>query len=575
MAGPVIAKRFGPYVIKGKIGSGGMAKVYKAVDERSDRTVALKLLHATLSEESEIVQRFKAEAEIVKRLQHPAIVGIYDYGVVKGHPYLVMQYMARGSLSERFQQPGEMGSQEVVRLLRRIASALDHAHRHNIVHRDIKLENILLDERGEAWLSDFGIARVTDAQHLTQTGMIVGTPLYMSPEQAMGRPDVDYRADLYALGVVAYLLTVGRFPFGGDNVLAILNMHVMQPPPLPTEVMPDLPPSLDMVMMKALAKQPQDRYISADAFIEAYARAMSDHAPRRTIIDIRSDHAISKRLEDYLQDNAQVTTPPGVLVEDLVARAEDEADRDRAIELLKQAIEIDPWHNKANRLLHRLEEVKSLYERPVPAPDTEPEIRPLPDLERKLRPSIQDKRKERHRRWTRLGCLGGILLSMSCTLFTFSIIGVLPGFLSSMIVLLGGPTPVGAVNGVPIEDIPDAVLVVPPSQSKPIVNREMDILANGYNHEYTFDAAVGEEVAVYVQFLSVAANAVSANVAILAPNGQNYVDFCQRDRILQGGDSNVAFICPISISGVWKVRVLGRNEQSIGAYFVGVERLGF
>lgn len=574
MAEPVLEKRFGPYLIKGKIGEGGMARVYKAVDERSNRTVALKILHTLLAEDSEIVKRFKAESEIVKRLQHPAIVSIYDYGVVRGHPYLVLQHMTRGSLAQRFKKPDEIGSQEVVRLLRRIASALDHAHRHGIVHRDIKLENILLDERGEAWLSDFGIARVTDQQHMTQTGMIVGTPLYMSPEQAMGRRDVDYRADLYALGVVAYLLTVGHFPFGGDNVLATLNMHVMMPPPLPSMVKDDLPPALDVMMMKALAKQPEDRYISADAFIEAYARAMSDHAPLRTLIDMRSDHAISKQVEESPSTNPQVTTPPGVQVEALVAQAEDEVNRDRAIELLKQAIEIDPWHNKANRLLHRMDEVKSLYERPISMPDVEPEIKPLPDMERKIRPTAQDKRRARRSRWTRLGCLGGILLSASCSLFMFSVVGILPGFLSSMIVLLGGPSPVGEVNGVPIEDIPDAVMIVPPSQSKPVTSREMDILANGYNHEYTFEAVLGEEVAVYIQFLSVAASSVSRNVAIIDPNDRNYVDFCQWNRILQGGDNNVAFICPINATGIWKVRVLGRNEESIGAYFIGVERLG-
>jgi serine/threonine-protein kinase len=255
MSGGAINKPFGPYLVQEKLGAGGVARVYKAIDRRTNKTVALKVMHSIWDEGSDVALRFQKEAEIVKKLQHPCIVAVYDYGVIRGRSYLVMQYMAGGCLSQRFQDPAPITSQEAVRLLRRIASALDHAHRRGVIHRDLKLENILLDERGDAALSDFGIARVKDNKNLTMTGSIVGTPMYMSPEQARGKKQLDYRSDLYSLAVMSYLLTVGRFPFVGNDLLAILQQHVNASPPLPSEIDPDLPPTLDSVLLRGLAKK--------------------------------------------------------------------------------------------------------------------------------------------------------------------------------------------------------------------------------------------------------------------------------------------------------------------------------
>jgi serine/threonine protein kinase len=567
MPGGAINKPFGSYLVQEKVGSGGVAKVYKAIDRRTNETVALKVMHSIWGEKSDVARRFQKEAEIVKKLQHPCIVAVYDYGIIRGRTYLVMQYMPGGCLSERFQDPVPVTSQEVVRLLRRIASALDHAHRKEVIHRDLKLENILLDERGDAALSDFGIARVKDSKNLTMTGSIVGTPMYMSPEQARGKRQLDYRSDLYSLAVMSYLLTVGRFPFVGNDLLAILQQHVNAPPPPPSEIAPDLPRGLDNVLLRGLAKKPSERYPSADAFIEAYARVMSDYAPRQTLVDMTSEHLLlSESQVDATVDPWSVLT-----ADELVEQAEATQDEGETIELLRRALDDDPWHMQANRMLHKLEDVKSIYAEKAAPVITEP----LPEMERNIRQTAQDRRRERRRAWTRLGCMGGLLLGFACTLFTFNMIGLLPGFITAVTTLMGGPTPVTEIDGVPVEEVPDAVIYVPPSQSKTVTERDVDVLEHGYNHEFTFHAQAGEEVAVYVQFMSLSAHSVTRNVAILDPYDNNYVNTCQQSSILEGDDNNVAYLCKVNTTGEWAVRILGLQGESTGAYFVGVERLQF
>ena len=313
------SNQFGPYLVQEKLGGGGMAVVYKALNEESGATVALKVLRASLAEQPGIVERFMQEATIVNRLRHPHVVAVNNYGMLKGRFYLELQYMPGGTLAQRFKKPVEMGPQELVRLLRHVASALDYAHQQGVVHRDLKLENILLDKRGDALLSDFGIARLVDGDRITATGSVMGTPLYISPEQARGERITDHRVDLYSMAVIAYLLAVGRFPFNGTNALVILNQHVSEPAPIPSEINPRLPAALDMVLLKGLSKRPEERYASADTLVEALARAWSyDSQPSKTMIDLWSTHGVkpfvvekpivgSKTADEWLSDAVAAT----------------------------------------------------------------------------------------------------------------------------------------------------------------------------------------------------------------------------------------------------------------------------
>jgi serine/threonine protein kinase len=572
MPDAMLNSRFGPYHIHEKLGTGGVAVVYKAQHQQTGQTVALKVLHATWTDETETAMRFKKEAEIVKTLQHPCIAAVYDYGAVNTRLYLAMQYMARGCLAKRFDKPTAITSQEVVRLLRRVASALDHAHRRGVVHRDIKMENILLDERNDAYLSDFGIARVANSKRVTMTGGIVGTPMYMSPEQARGKSSLDFRADLYSLAVVTYLLTVGRFPFGGTDVLVILNQHVNMLPPAPSEVVPELPHSIDTVLLRGLAKKPEDRYPSADAFIEAYARAMSDYENLETVVDMRSSMGATSQVQHSTPD-PWADSKPEATVEELIQAARTAGSREDAITHLKTALELDPWNNEVNRLLHKLEDVKTTRTESVPKPVADLNS-PLPAFERKLRTTPTDRRRQSNRIWGRLGCWTLAIISGLFVVFALSIFGVFPpGFVTSVSVMLGGPTPMSEINGTPAKDIPNAVMLVPPAKSAPASTRITDILEPNYTHEYTFDGAVGEHIGVSVQFLSVSARFVRRNVAIVSPSGQNIAESCQREGVTDS--SSISYECSLGEAGLWRLLVFGRVDESVGLYFASVQKLGF
>lgn len=282
----ILNTEFGSYLIEAKLGSGGMATVYRALDQNRQIKVALKLLHPHLTVEANIVRRFQREAEIIQKLEHPRIVTVYDSGEINGTLFLAMKYMPYGSLARRFANPTDVTLQTTARLLSEIASALDYAHKQGVIHRDLKLENILLDDKKQAALSDFGIASLQGATRLTMTGMIAGTPLTMSPEQAVGSPDVDYRSDLYSLGVVAYLMVSGYYPFMNDNPLVVMNQHLTQAPPVPSDVNPVLPPILDPVILKGLAKNPADRYQSAGEFAAEFRKAVSSSTQQTSLTTI-------------------------------------------------------------------------------------------------------------------------------------------------------------------------------------------------------------------------------------------------------------------------------------------------
>jgi len=267
----LIGRRLGRYEIRAEIGRGGMARVFSALDTQLQRTVAIKVLAAQLSMDEEFVRRFEREARTAASLRHPALVTIYDVGEQDGLHFIAMEYVAGRSLHTILEERTALGLGFAVSILEPVAQALDYAHSQGAVHRDIKPHNILIDRGGRVLLTDFGIAQTAeaDSERLTRTGVFMGTPEYISPEQAEARR-VDGRSDLYSLGVVAYEIVTGRVPFSGATPQLIVA-HAQLPPPPPTAVMAHLPGELDELLAKALAKRPERRFASGAALVEALA----------------------------------------------------------------------------------------------------------------------------------------------------------------------------------------------------------------------------------------------------------------------------------------------------------------
>ena len=264
----------GRYAVIERVGSGGMAEVYRARDELLGREVALKVLHERFSQDRSFVERFKREAQAAANLNHPNIVSLFDYGADDGAYFIVMEFIDGKSLADVLQDEGPLMPERAAEIASDVAKALDRAHTGGLVHRDIKPSNIMITSSGQTKVTDFGIARALGSdgdQTMTQTGMVIGTAAYFSPEQAQGNP-VDARSDVYALGVVLYEMLVGRAPFAGETPLAVAYKHVREDPAPPSSVNPDVPKSLDAITMKALAKNPDNRYPSAAAMEEDLER---------------------------------------------------------------------------------------------------------------------------------------------------------------------------------------------------------------------------------------------------------------------------------------------------------------
>ncbi|HEY74863.1 MAG TPA: protein kinase [Thermoflexia bacterium] len=271
-----IGEAVGPYRIVEKLGQGGMATVFKAYHPALDRYVAIKVLHPAFQTDPHFLARFQREARIVAKLDHPNIVPIYDFAEHRGHPYLVMRFIEGETLKARLRR-GPLSLDEVWRVMRAVGDALSYAHKRGVLHRDIKPSNIILTPEGHVYLTDFGLARMAQAGESTLSrDMMVGTPQYISPEQAKGETNLDARTDIYSLGVVLYELLVGRAPFQGDTPYAVIHDHIFTPLPLPRSLKPDLPEALERVLLKALAKDPDDRFQSVDEMIQAFEEALGD-----------------------------------------------------------------------------------------------------------------------------------------------------------------------------------------------------------------------------------------------------------------------------------------------------------
>ena len=256
--GAVVDER---YRLDRKIGSGGMADVWLADDTELDRKVAIKILHDNFAQDSEFVQRFQREAQAAAGLQHPNVVGIFDRG-----SFIAMEYVDGPSLKDLVK--GGMSPKDAIDFTRQILNAARFAHRKGIVHRDLKPQNVLIDGEGRARVADFGIARAGENSDITATGSVMGTAQYISPEQAQGKPTTP-RSDIYSIGVILYEELTGRVPFEGDSAVAVALKQVSEAPRRPSAINPNVPPALDAVVMRALAKDPDARFKDADAFLKA------------------------------------------------------------------------------------------------------------------------------------------------------------------------------------------------------------------------------------------------------------------------------------------------------------------
>lgn len=254
----------GRYKIIEKVGGGGMADVYKAEDQVLGRTVALKILHKQFASDEGFLERFRREAQAAAKLTHPNIVSIYDVGEEGGVHFIVMEFVHGMTLKKLIQKDAPMSTEKVVHVSMQIAKAMEFAHEHEIIHRDIKPQNVIITDNGEIKVTDFGIARAGATSTMTRTGAVMGTAHYISPEQAQGNI-VGPTTDIYSLGVVMYEMATGELPFRGENPVSVALKHINDTPMPPRSVFGDIPISLEAVIIKSMAKNPNERYRSAEA----------------------------------------------------------------------------------------------------------------------------------------------------------------------------------------------------------------------------------------------------------------------------------------------------------------------
>jgi serine/threonine-protein kinase len=284
------------YQVEASIGKGGMAQVYRGTDTVLNRTVAIKVLGPQYASDQGFVERFRREAQAAARLNHPNVVSVYDTGSDGPVHYIVMEYVAGKTLAQILHEGDHLQPERAAEIAAQVAGALSFAHAAGIVHRDVKPGNIMITPTGEVKVMDFGIARAASAEPLTQTATVLGTASYLSPEQAQGGA-VDARSDIYSLGVVLYEMLTGNPPFVADSAVAVAFKHVSEAPVHPSEVRPGIPADLEAVVLKAIAKNPANRYASAEEMREDLERFMAgrpglatpvldDHAP--TVVSHRS-----------------------------------------------------------------------------------------------------------------------------------------------------------------------------------------------------------------------------------------------------------------------------------------------
>jgi serine/threonine protein kinase len=275
-SGSLSGKFLGKYHVLERIGLGGMAEVYRGHHELLNRDVAIKVLHPALMNDPEFLARFEREARLVANLRHPNIVQMFDFDTQDDQLYMVMEYIASGSLKQRLEELKSSGQfmalEEISRIINQIAAALDYAHTQKMLHRDMKPSNILLDAAGNVYLTDFGIAHMMGGARLTNTGSLLGTPAYMSPEQGRGE-SLTTASDLYSLAIILFEMITGEVPFSADTPLAVLQKQINDPPPPLEFYRKDLPAGVGKILLKALSKNSETRYQSASELAFAFSKA--------------------------------------------------------------------------------------------------------------------------------------------------------------------------------------------------------------------------------------------------------------------------------------------------------------
>jgi eukaryotic-like serine/threonine-protein kinase len=285
----------GRYEVEELVGTGGMSSVYRARDTVLGRHVALKILHEHFSTDDQYVERFRREARAIARLNHPNIVTVIDRGEFEGRQFIVFEHVSGENLKELVRREGPLPVQQALALTHQVARGLAFAHEHGIVHRDVKPQNVLLDEEGSPKVTDFGIARSLDPQDgLTQTGTLLGTSDYIAPEQASGHR-VDERSDQYALGVLLYELLTGEVPYPAETFMAAAMRHMRDPVPSVRERRRDVPPEVDAIVARAMAKNPDERFPSVEAMAAAIEAALAESGPEAATGVIRPAPAARSR----------------------------------------------------------------------------------------------------------------------------------------------------------------------------------------------------------------------------------------------------------------------------------------
>jgi eukaryotic-like serine/threonine-protein kinase len=314
---PLAGSTLGKYQVIEEIGKGGMARVYKAFQPSLSRFVAIKVLHSHLMEGQSILERFQREARAAASLRHPNIVQVFDFDVQGNLYYMVMEFIDGTTLKdmlERLAQSGKrLSVEEAIRIFSQVSDALSYAHNHGMLHRDIKPSNILIDQTGNAYLSDFGIARIISEKQITLTGALIGTPEYMSPEQALGQP-ITPATDVYSLGITLYETLTCQVPFSAHTPMSVMQKQISQPPPPLVNFRPDLPAMLETVLRKALEKNSRDRYQTVSEFQEAIQIALTQPDRGQTIIEpfkTPLTATIVEPVPSYQQP--LLVTPPAVL----------------------------------------------------------------------------------------------------------------------------------------------------------------------------------------------------------------------------------------------------------------------
>lgn len=361
----IIGQKIAGCLIEERIGKGGMATVYRAVRDQDETVVALKILSQHTAETDNGIARFQREARLMQSLEHPHILPVYEYGTLGGMIYLIMKIVEGGSL-ESLLHRGRLPSDITLRLLKEITSALDYAHDLGVVHRDLKPGNILLDTNGTSYLTDFGIAKwKEESVGLTLTGMVLGTPGYMAPEQWRTDP-VDRRTDVYALGIMTFKMLTGRLPFSAETPFSLMYKHLDEPPPLATDFVPDLDPSLDNVIQRALRKEPEFRYASASDFFLSLQEAVAGTLDQRMLSVHNPDEATALMVEGGIVNvsNETVHTHSGY---PLAVAVGARALLNRGREALREAGNNQLKYAVAAALVNY---VQALSERAKEAPDT-------------------------------------------------------------------------------------------------------------------------------------------------------------------------------------------------------------